>query len=254
MDRKKTIDLIKAKTLGCLNKDENAELNEYMVSGEDFPWDVLGEYQNLTAMLPVLLQLEVPDAELKDNVARKLYKILEELKAKQQAEVTPVPETETVVDEPEIAVDEPELKTDREVDEVLTKEIVKFSVDEDSTSSELDLSAISSEDTLDLSLAEEKVGEKSGKEKVEKIVDEKLERQRTIEYIDNYHKNEIAALEGANKKHKLFSIILFVVSLILLGLVYFLLSSEISSNKEEIDKFHSRLNESHTILLDDNII
>jgi len=243
VDRNKAIDLIKAKTLGCLNKDENAELNEYMVSGEDFPWDALGEYQNLTAMLPVLLQLEVPDAELKDNVARKLYKILEELKAKQQAEVTPVPETETVVDEPE-------LKTDREVDEVLTKETVKFSVDEDSTSSELDLSAISSEDTLDLSLAEEKVGEKSGKEKVEKIVDEKLERQRTIKYIDNYHKNEIAALEGANKKHKLFSIILFVVSLILLGLVYFLLSSEISSNKEEIDKFHSRLNESHTVMLD----
>jgi hypothetical protein len=254
VDRNKAIDLIKAKTLGCLNKDENAELNEYMVSGEDFPWDALGEYQNLTAMLPVLLQLEVPDAELKDNVARKLYKILEELKAKQKAEVTPVPETKTVIDEPEIAEDEPELKTDREVDEVLTKEIVKFSVDEDSTSSELDLSAISSEDTLDLSLAEEKVGEKSGKEKVEKIVDEKLERQRTIEYIDNYHKNEIAALEGANKKHKLFSIILFVVSLILLGLVYFLLSSEISSNKEEIDKFHSRLYESHTILLDDNLI
>ncbi len=254
MDRKKAIDLIKAKTLGCLNKDENAELNEYMVSGDDFPWDVMGEYQNLTSMLPILLQLEVPDSELKDNVARKLYKILEELKVKQQAEVTPIPEIETAIVEPEITEDEPELKTEREVDEVLTEETVKFSVDEGNSLSEPDLSAVLSEDTLDLSQAEEKIGEKSGKDKVEKIVDEKLERQRTIEYIDKRYKEEIAALEGANKKNKLFSIILFVVSLILLALVYFLLSSDISSNKEEIDKFHSGLNESHTILQSENLV
>jgi hypothetical protein len=252
VDRNKAIDLIKAKTLGCLTKDDNAELKKYMESGEDFPWDVMGEYQNLTAMLPILLQLEVPDSELKDNVARKLYKILEELKAKQQAEVTPVPETE--VAEPEIVVDEPELETVREVEEVLSEETVKFSVDQGGSISEPDLSAVLSEDTLDLSLAEEKVVEKSGKDKVEKIVDEKLERQRTIEYIDNRYKEEITALEGANKKNRLFSIILFVISLILLIVVFFLLSSDISSNKEEIDKFHSKLNKSHTILLDDDLV
>jgi hypothetical protein len=248
VDRNKAIDLIKAKTLGCLNKDENAELNEYMVSGEDFPWDALGEYQNLTAMLPVLLQLEVPDAELKDNVARKLYKILEELKAKQQAEITPVPEN--AIDENEIEEDEPELETEREMEEVLTEETVKFSVDGGSSLEEPDLSVASSEETLDLSLAEQKVEEKSGKEKVEKIGDEKLERQRTIEYIDNRYKEEIAALEGASKKNKLFSIILFVISLILLIVVFFLLSSDISSNKEDIDKLKLGLNESHTVMLD----
>ena len=248
MDRKKAIDLIKAKTLGCLNKDENAELNEYMVSGEDFQWDVLGEYQNLTAMLPVLLQLEVPDSELKDNVARKLYKIFEELKAKQQAEITPVPET--AIDEHEIAEDEPELETEREVEGVSTEETVKFSVDGGSSLEEPDLYVASYEETLDLSLAEQKVEEKSGKEKVEKIGDEKLERQRTIEYIDNRYKEEIAALEGASKKNKLFSIILFVISLILLIVVFFLLSSDISSNKEDIDKLKLGLNESHTVMLD----
>ena len=252
MDRKKAIDLIKAKTLGCLNKDENAELNEYMVSGEDFPWDVLGEYQNLTAMLPILLQLEVPDSELKDNVARKLYKILEELKAKQQAKITPVPET--AIDEHEIEEDELELETERELDEVLTEETVKFSVDGSSSLGEPDLSVVSSDETLDLSLAEQKVEEKSGKEKVEKIGDEKLERQRTIEYIDNRYKEEIAALEGASKKNKLFSIILFVISLILLIVVFFLLSSDISSNKEDIDKLKLGLNESHTIMLDENLV
>ena len=228
MDRNKAIDLIKAKTLGCLTKDEDAEFKEYMESGEDFPMDVLGEYQNLTAMLPILLQLEVPDSELKDNVARKLYKIIEELKAKQQAELPPVPETETT--EAEIESD-----IEQEVEEALPEETIKFSVDEGSSLSEPDLSTVSSENVLDLPVAEQDIEEKSRREKVEDIVDEKLERKRTIEYIDKYHKEEMAALEGASKKNKLFSIILFVISLILLAVVYFLLSSDISSNKEKIE-------------------
>jgi len=137
VDRNKAIDLIKAKTLGCLTKNENAEFKEYMENGEDFPWDVLGEYQNLTAMLPILLQLEVPDSELKDNIARKLYKIIEELKAKQQIELTPVPETET-------AEDGPDLETVQEVEEELPEEPIKFSVDDSSSLSEPDLSPVSS--------------------------------------------------------------------------------------------------------------
>jgi cell division protein FtsX len=191
--------------------------------------------------------LEVPDPELKDNVARKLYKIIEELKAKQQAELTPVPEAETTEAEPE-------LETVQEVEEVLTEEPIKFSVDDSSSLSEPDLSSVSSEDTLDLSLTEKDVEEKSGKEKVEKIVDEKLERQRTIEYIDTYHKEEMAALEGASKRNKLFSIILFVISLILLAVVYFLLSADISSNKEEIEKLKIGFDGSHTILQNKNLV
>jgi len=253
VDRNKAIDLIKAKTLGCLTKDEDAELKEYMESGEDFPWDALGEYQNLTATLPILLQVEVPDPELKDNVARKLYKIIEELKAKQQAELTPVPDTET---ETETTEAEPEIETEQEEKEkdVLTEEPIKFSLEEGSTLSEPELSPESSDSTLDLAPAEQIVEEKSGREKVEKIVDEKLERQRTIEYIKSYYKEEAASQEGAIKKTKLFSIILFVVLIILLAVVYFLLSSEISSNKEEIDNLKIGLHEFRTTLQDENLV
>ncbi len=246
MDRNKAIDLIKAKTIGCLTKDEDAEFKEYIESGEDFPWDILGEYQNLTAMLPILLQVEVPDSELKDNVARKLYKIIEELKAKQQAEVTPVPETET-------AEVEPESETEQKVEEAFLEEPVKFSVDDDSSLDEPDLSPVITESSMDLSLAEQDVEERSKREKTEKIVDEKLERQKTIEYIDTYHKKEMAALERASKKNKLLSTILFVISLILLGVIYYLLSTEISSNKEEIENLKIGLNESHTVLQDRNL-
>ena len=247
MDRNKAIELIKARTLGCLTKDEDAEFNEYMESGEDFPWDILGEYQNLTAMLPILLKVEVPDPELKDNIARKLYKIIQELKAKQQAELAPVAETE-----PETPEAEPEIETEQEEEEVLTEESIKFSTEDGSTLSESDLSPESSENKLDLAPTEQIVEEKSAQEKTEKIVDEKIERQRTIEYIDTYHKEEMAALKEANKKNKLFSIILFGISLILLAVVYFLLSSDISSNKEEIEN-KIGFDGSQTILKDENL-
>ena len=247
MDRNKAIELIKARTLGCLTKDEDAEFNEYMESGEDFPWDILGEYQNLTAMLPILLKVEVPDPELKDNIARKLYKIIQELKAKQQAELAPVAETE-----PETPEAEPEMETEQEEEEVLTEESIKFSTEDGSTLSESDLSPESSENKLDLAPTEQIVEEKSAQEKTEKIVDEKIERQRTIEYIDTYHKEEMAALKEANKKNKLFSIILFGISLILLAVVYFLLSSDISSNKEEIEN-KIGFDGSRTILKDENL-
>ena len=247
MDRNKAIELIKARTLGCLTKDEDAEFNEYMESGEDFPWDILGEYQNLTAMLPILLKVEVPDPELKDNIARKLYKIIQELKAKQQAELAPVAETE-----PETPEAEPEMETEQEEEEVLTEESIKFSAEDGSTLSESDLSPESSENKLDLAPTEQIVEEKSAQEKTEKIVDEKIERQRTIEYIDTYHKEEMAALKEANKKNKLFSIILFGISLILLAVVYFLLSSDISSNKEEIEN-KIGFDGSRTILKDENL-
>ena len=254
MDRNKAIELIKARTLGCLTKDEDAEFNEYMESGEDFPWDILGEYQNLTAMLPILLKVEVPDPELKDNIARKLYKIIQELKTKQQAELAPVAETEpeTPEAEPETPEAEPEIETEKEEEEVLTEESIKFSTKDGSTLSESDLSPESSENKLDLAPTEQMVEEKSAQEKTEKIVDDKIERQRTIEYIDTYHKEEMAALKEANKKNKLFSIILFGISLILLAVVYFLLSSDISSNKEEIEN-KIGFDGSQTILKDENL-
>ncbi|RKY92221.1 MAG: hypothetical protein DRQ13_10600, partial [Ignavibacteriae bacterium] len=154
--------------------------------------------------------------------------------------------------EPETPEAEPEIETEKEEEEVLTEESIKFSTKDGSTLSESDLSPESSENKLDLAPTEQMVEEKSAQEKTEKIVDDKIERQRTIEYIDTYHKEEMAALKEANKKNKLFSIILFGISLILLAVVYFLLSSDISSNKEEIEN-KIGFDGSQTILKDENL-
>jgi anti-sigma-K factor RskA len=79
-------ELLFAYSLGCLDKEELLELNEYFQTENDFPWQELGEYQNLVALLPAILNVETPGPELKDKVARKLYRIKNERRPKKTSE------------------------------------------------------------------------------------------------------------------------------------------------------------------------
>jgi hypothetical protein len=75
--------------LGCLDKGDFIELMEYIDGGGSFPWQELGEYQNLCALLPSFLHLEEVPAGIKDKVARRLYRYRDEKKAGTTA-ATPV--------------------------------------------------------------------------------------------------------------------------------------------------------------------
>lgn len=74
-------DLIYAGVLGCLDRADQLKLNEYIRSGGELLSNV-GELQNIAALLPIILQAENPDPQLKDKVARKLYRIKDEIRAK----------------------------------------------------------------------------------------------------------------------------------------------------------------------------
>ncbi len=69
--------LLYAYALGCLDKEDYLKLNEYLSHSTDFPWQNLGEFQNLVALLPSFLNVEDPPSGLKDRVARKLYRLRE---------------------------------------------------------------------------------------------------------------------------------------------------------------------------------
>ncbi len=79
--RQEAAELIYAGVLGCLDRADQNKLNEYIHAGGELPSN-LGEFQNIAAMLPIILQAENPDPELKDKVARKLYRIKDEIRAK----------------------------------------------------------------------------------------------------------------------------------------------------------------------------
>ena len=85
-EEQKILGLVPAKSLGCLDAEDNLFLQSYIEQGLSFPWNEMGKYQQIAALLPLNLQLEVPDPQLKDDVALKLIKITEELRTKELKE------------------------------------------------------------------------------------------------------------------------------------------------------------------------
>ena len=69
-------------SLGCLDENDFLIFKEYLNSGEEDGLQELGEFQNLTSLLPIILNIETPTPQTKDNVARRLYKIKDEKRGK----------------------------------------------------------------------------------------------------------------------------------------------------------------------------
>ena len=81
-DKNDYYEFLYAYSLGCLDKDDLINLKNFLDSNEDYYWQELGEFQNLSSLFPSVLPVEKPDPEVKDKVARKLYRIRNEIKAK----------------------------------------------------------------------------------------------------------------------------------------------------------------------------
>jgi hypothetical protein len=66
---------IQSYSLGCLPPEEVEEFRKAAAGNPDFNLKELGKYQNLVALLPSTLPLEIPDHRVKEKVARKLYRL-----------------------------------------------------------------------------------------------------------------------------------------------------------------------------------
>ncbi len=75
-------EMIAAYAAGCIDKKNHQNFREYMESGGDLPVGELGELQNVISLLPVILELETPNPDLKDKVAKKLISLQGEIKEK----------------------------------------------------------------------------------------------------------------------------------------------------------------------------
>ncbi|MEO8233272.1 MAG: hypothetical protein ABI638_13390 [Ignavibacteriota bacterium] len=144
IDEQKVIGLLQAKALGCLDADENEGFQEFIDAGHLFPWDELGKFQHVASLLPLALQLELPDPALKDRVALKLIKLSEQLRASKiidedkfeiEEDVDESVNEFTNIDEPiveppiEIETEEPTVVEDNLVSELNPDEIT-FNLDE----------------------------------------------------------------------------------------------------------------------------
>lgn len=84
MTDKSTQEMICAFAAGCMDQKNYAHFKEYMDSEKDLPYSDLGEMQNIMAMIPIILETEKPNPELKTKVAKRLLEITEEIKTKKR--------------------------------------------------------------------------------------------------------------------------------------------------------------------------
>ena len=77
--KNQVIDLIYPFVLGCLKEDEIINAYNDFRSSEIFPWKLLGKYQNLVSLLPIILDLENPTEELREKIISQLIKPKEEI-------------------------------------------------------------------------------------------------------------------------------------------------------------------------------
>lgn len=84
LSEQKFNEMIHAFSAGCLDKSECLEFLEYLKSGQKVRENELGELQNVVSLLPAILEIERPAAEVKDRVAKRLYRMREELREKRR--------------------------------------------------------------------------------------------------------------------------------------------------------------------------
>jgi len=77
--------------LGCLEREDYELMMEYFKSNQDYPWQEFGEYQNLVALLPSFLNIEIPDVLVKDRVARKLYRLRDQQRPQRGTQIITPP-------------------------------------------------------------------------------------------------------------------------------------------------------------------
>lgn len=124
MDRLEAKEYLQAASLGCLDRKEFDELRELLEFDSELQFE-LAAYQTLCAMIPFSLEIVNPGEIVKDNVALRLIKIEEELRAKREAELkAQMPEVK-VEDTSEIIR---EIQTTETQTEDLTQELAEESV------------------------------------------------------------------------------------------------------------------------------
>lgn len=73
---KKIIDLIKLEAIGRLSKDEKEYLTNQKLEDPEFPWAILGEYQNLVALLASTVVPENPPTDLSGEITKLFSNVL----------------------------------------------------------------------------------------------------------------------------------------------------------------------------------
>jgi len=226
MDKKKSLELIKLEVLGCLNEKDLESLKMMKEGNEDFPWKELADYQNLVALIPSSLEMKYPASELKDKTAMKLYNIRDEIKAKIDAKKALEAPSQTVEEHLELEekfIIEEKIEVEEKVF-AAAEEGFHINADEQLTTGQDESFRIVSnfkekEESKNLiNETHDKIETAVSKTAPEKDVIEKIAR----DFMKAHIEGDIDLLNQSVKKNKVLSFIFFIITLILIGALYFI--------------------------------
>jgi hypothetical protein len=257
-DKNDYYEFLYAYSLGCLDKDDLINLKNFLDSNEDYYWQELGEYQNLSSLLPSVLPVERPDPEVKDKVARKLYRIRNEIKAKRDKLKKEQKASEGKVEkaiEPKKEETSPVEKTENKVEDfeiVTPKEKVPdnlISVENKKEGPTDQIEKKSEEEVMDFEKKPEVIengdtGTTTKNKASDLIAEEKDPSQNVIEKTNIHRHSRIKQIEKKEKtrsRRSLLVMISFLAMLILvaiLGYLYFKFSSSIKKYEARINSLN----------------
>ncbi len=81
-------EIISAFVLGCMDKEDYNRFKNYHDNQGSLPLKIFGEFQNIVALIPTMMEISYPDSKLKDAVAKNILSYQEEIKTKIRAKKT----------------------------------------------------------------------------------------------------------------------------------------------------------------------
>jgi hypothetical protein len=240
-------ELLQAKALGCLDPEDDVLINKLMKEDENFPWQELGHYQNLVAFLPTILEIEVPEPEVKDNVARKLYELGEKIKAKKEKEV----KQNTIAEKPKLDKIEEEgfILEEEPIEKAEIPKVTEDPVKVNKTSTEISFkdhrvqqqeALVDGKKVIKEPLMKKQPGGPETKKNLRQPKRE-FEPVHDESYLSKFSSGSIIGASSTSKSRFILSIILFAVTLLALILVYFILSSDIQENRDKIERLEKQI-------------
>jgi periplasmic protein TonB len=214
MENQRALELIKLDVLGNLGEKDAAELLKLMQTQKEFPWKEMGNYQNLAAMFSVTVKQEIPSQRIKEVLLSSLEKKAEK---------------ELVIEDETIQIEESKVE-----ETIIAEPIVKVKkTREDSlTFKEPDLSSLNifnhSKDFEEVKSRVAKIREQIKESTpVEKPVRRFVDQKKDDDIILQVNRPEKHSGSSGNlKKILAIAASLFLVTIIVIGFMYFESSGE----------------------------
>ncbi|MDH7605806.1 MAG: hypothetical protein QHH13_12965, partial [Melioribacter sp.] len=75
-------EMMAAFAIGCMDRKNFIQFKDYVDAGGELPEGALGELQNIVSLIPIILEIEQPKESLKDEVAKRLIGLQDEIKTR----------------------------------------------------------------------------------------------------------------------------------------------------------------------------